>query len=360
MRKRDLFSSPTGADGGSSAASSLPEGTESITSPSTKTKATQLTGYSSTTASLFQAPVSEEALPTSATSGPSGAVLSRSAALQSFLVNRSRVRTAALGSTLFKMSFKHWSTPSRRRIYVLRASVRRRFVNDCGLLPRAWRALLSGSDSPERAELSHWPTPDASGANVHDTTWEERRKKVKEKLGNGNGFGLTLGMAARLASWPAPCAQDGPKGGPSQGADRLPGAVSLACWATPLASDTRGPDLRPERRPRSGGYTLSTQAILSSYPTPTATDADRRGKMGETINKTLNHVAQMLGPARLTVFGRLLTGSSAATNDGGPLNPELSRWLMGLPPIWDACAPAAVYKGSRRSKSMANGQAPTA
>ena len=58
------------------------------------------------------------------------------------------------------------------------------------------------------AQLAGWPTPDASACNLTDTTWQERRERIKAKQINGNGFGLTLAMASQLAGWAMPSARD--------------------------------------------------------------------------------------------------------------------------------------------------------
>ena len=55
-------------------------------------------------------------------------------------------------------------------------------------------------------------------------------------------------------------------------------------------------------------------------------------------------------PARLTAFGKMLTGSCAGMAFGGPPNPTHSRWLQGYPEEWDACAVMATLSVRRRHK----------
>lgn len=47
-------------------------------------------------------------------------------------------------------------------------------------------------------QLAGWPTPNAGPQNDTDTKWEERRARIKAEKKNGNGFGMTLGMAVTL------------------------------------------------------------------------------------------------------------------------------------------------------------------
>jgi hypothetical protein len=201
--------------------------------------------------------------------GQPGQDSSRSAFLAWSLASRLRQRTERLGSTLFKLTWKLWTTPAGRSFYLLRASARRTADTD----------------------FSSWPTPNAEHQNDTDTKWEERRALLKEKHINGNGFGLTLGMAATLAGWSTPTTRDHKDG--ANALDQVP------------------------------------------------------------VNALLGRQVLLAGPARLTVSGELLTGSSAGITSGGQLNPVLPRWLMALPAVWDDCAPTGtrLSRKSRQSSS---------
>ena len=247
-----------------------------------------LFGQAPAPASLSAPPVRARRPMTSATFGLSGFLSSPSATLQSSLESRLRQRLDTVGSTLFSLTWKARATPAGRPY--------------CQLAASALRISDSARDS--------WPTPNAGPLNDGDTTWQERRAALKEKHGNGNGFGLTLGQAVSLASWPTPCTQDGPKGGPNQGIDRLPGAASLASWATPTSRDHK--DGSSEGTVPINGL-LCRQAWLAAWSTPRANKRGFPDAHG-------SHEAP-LGPQS--------TGSPAQTEKRGQLNPAHSRWLMG-------------------------------
>ena len=55
------------------------------------------------------------------------------------------------------------------------------------------------------------------------------------------------------------------------------------------------------------------------------------------------------GRLECQALGVMPFGSPASTEKRGALNPAFSRWLMGFPPEWDACAPTAT-PSSRKSR----------
>ena len=185
--------------------------------------------------SRFRALDNTRAMPTNATSGPLFSALSPSAALSASLASNLQARMDANGSPEYVLTWKHWDMPAGALICRLRASPRRTSVAGCigwptpraadghkntrthqGAINEAERVGLRRSDLQtvvqvmvgDRLPLAGWPTPDAAGVGINDSTWQERQARLREKYNNGNGFGMTLGMAVRIAGWGTPQARD--------------------------------------------------------------------------------------------------------------------------------------------------------
>ena len=100
------------------------------------------------------------------------------------------------------------------------------------------------------------------------------------------------------------------------------------------------PSGRPIWALRASAHRTS-DSDCGSWASPTANEKRRREDFQE--GRALN-AAEALGPKP--------TGSHVGTASGGQLNPEHSRWLMGLPPAWDACAVmATLYASPSRKRS---------
>ena len=151
------------------------------------------------------------------------------------------------------------------------------------------------------------------------------------------------------SGWPTPCQQDGPKGGPSQGVDRLPAAAQMAGWPTPNAiPETRGglqgnPAKALERRSQGHALNLDDAACLSGWVSPPAQDGSR-GVLPPRPQDTGIPLSQQ-------VSGLKQSPSSALTENAAAyrLNPRFSLWLMGFPIVWARCA-ERVTRSSRKSR----------
>lgn len=244
-------------------------------------------------ANLSARQAKELGLMTSGTYGRTSIGSSASAALQLSMESRLRAQMSGLGSTLYKLTWKAWTTPSGPVRFRLRASARR----------------TSGTGS------SGWPAPTATDA-------------LRCPAADFTTANITLNHAAVLAGWGTPNAS-APGGTPEQALARK---VGLACGQSVT--------------------TLDHQVQLAGWATCTASAKARSEDFQGGRTPQPHECLPTNQPARLTVSGELLTGSSAAMAAGGQLNPAHSRWLMGLPPEWDDCAPTATRSTPSRRKHL--------
>ncbi len=178
-------------------------------------------------------------------------------------------------------------------------------------------ALQSSLESRLRALTA------SGGSTLFSLTWKERvtpagrvicalRASVPRTSGNV------------CTSWPSPLAVDANgeraysynRGDHNSPAVSLNGAARLASWATPAARDYRS-----DRGQKS--------------------DSEQYGSKGRPLPRQ----------ALLLDSGKTPSGGPAGTVKHALLNPAHSRWLIGLPPAWDACAPSAMPSSRRKRPS---------
>ena len=347
-------------------------------------------------ANLSARQAKELGLLTSGTFGQAGSGSLASASLSACLVSRLRLLSQWLGSTLYGLTWKEKTTPSRRQICALRASVRRSSGKDC----------------------SGWPAPNLGDYNNSRLPPEKCQEYSMKPLHRVNACSQLADVAQALTGWNSPQARDhfpahseeyvAAKKAQGHGMQNLNDTVQLAGWANPNCprnhdSDNTAGKVYASKMQRdlpedawltdwqpSGeipGY-FKNQTLLADWPSPMAgtpaqngyneagnTDSSRRTvelagwpsptasmiteadlvqalTAGNSPNrKSYNESRNMfnlLGPARLTASGDLLTGSDAGMTSGGQLNPEHSRWLMALPPEWQQMVPWKRSRAKRR------------
>jgi len=160
------------------------------------------------------------------------------------------------------------------------------------------RAALDVNGSPEYAlTWKHWDMP--SGLPICALRALGRRT-------SGTGY----------SGWPTPTRDDAGRVG------------------NPVAAVMRVTNGKWER---TTDQRLRTQVYLAGWPTPTVRD-HKDGSAQSCQNVPDN-----------ALLGRVVHQFPASTEKRGVLNPAFSRWLIGLPAAWDACAPTET-RSSRKSQ----------
>jgi hypothetical protein len=278
--------------------------------------------------------------------GQTSFVSSKHEDLSFALASRLRPLTDSLGSTLFSLTWMTRATPAGRSISALRAS----------------EPLTEGS------VFIGWPTP------KHQNFKATGPSRVGDKI--------DLQTAAILAGWPTTRAIDGEKGQRTEAGlaaeilrkghlDELPSVASLAGWPTPVANDdNKTPEAHQAMKQRMGERdgtganrtaitSLQVMAQLAGWKSPKATDG--MGRYSQVNGKRYWGFWMEAEACQWPVdpsmdSGEKLIGFLLGPNGWeivpayGQLNAAHSRWLMGLPPVWDDCGVTAMESLRKRRK----------
>lgn len=301
-------------------------------------------------------------LQTLVTSGLIGRDSLRSAALQQSLESRLLRRLDTAGSTLFKLTWRHKTTPLGRLYLERAASVLRTSDKGCTsvptpntmdtLPPMDYERRLNHPSRPGRTTsgnlrevvtLGSVPTPMA-GSPATETYNAAGNTDYSRRI-------------VELAAVPSPCTPSGGRSTSTEAMDAtgrtadgrkhaatLEHAVKFATVATPAARDYKSDSATEEFHERqwdqSRGKPLSAQATLAQCAPGVDPDGSIRGRLD-----------QLPRQAQLAASGTTATGGTEKTASSGQLDPAYSRWLMGVPPEWDGFVCTATRSVSQRRRS---------
>lgn len=305
-------------------------------------------------ASLSARQAQDLGLLTSGTYGRSGTGLLNSARLSGYLASRLRAATRSLGSTLYRLTWKVRVTPSGRSIYALRALARRTSGSGCSGVPTPTVCDDNKSRSldPRAYAERHMarPNSDTNLAIVAQAMFVMEFSGVPTPVANDDNksVGAHLAMKERM-------------GGNRTAITSLQVTAQLFS-GVPTPNTPSGGANTKSTASHTGGMDLEGAAMLfSGVPTPITKDCDNvpytygQGDHSRPC-LTLLGAARQFHPDSRADSGLSPSGSSAGTGSTGQLNPEYSRWLIGLPPEWCVCAVTAM-QSPRTSRGRSSRQA---
>ena len=183
------------------------------------------------------------------------------------------------------------------------------------------------------------PTPAAANPNDGESveTWDARRQRTQERVGNGNGFGTPLSIAVQLL--PTPAANLGSNGGPQH----------------------------PDKR-RAGGHSVSIEDAvhgLALLPTPLVGSTSEaahgqisgqwRAQMAEALEQWGKYAAAIASHEHLT--GRPAPEPTELGPKGKPrISARFVEWMMCLPDGWVTDVPGVTR--IEALKALGNGVVP--
>jgi len=164
---------------------------------------------------------------------------------------------------------------------------------------------------------------DGAGSTLFSLTWK-RKVTPRGRLYYQRQVSVLRTSETDCGSWPTPLAQHA-NGEPEAFLDRKRKAVARGSSMGICLTD------------------LQMVAKLTHWPSPRANDNVQTNLENGSFGASLPRDA-----------GMIVSGSPAATEKRGQLNPAFSRWLMGYPAAWDDCAPTATpsSRKSRRNSSQ--------
>ena len=344
--------------------------------------------------------VKAQGLETLVTSGLIGSDSLGSARLQQSLESRLVRRLDMAGSTLFKQTWKRRTTPLGRSYLEHTASGRRTSGKGFTSVPtpnamEGGQTSRGGSRKGELlmggiAQLATVPTPmagtpaqngnNAAGnndysrrivelASVMTPTTEDHKSDgpkamqewedaLAERRMPRESAQRLRNQVAALSTVATPRSEDSQCAGSHRGVpDTLHSQANLASVKTPRENDWKG-GLSPtgNRKRAQADYFLPDQVtMLCPLTTPSARDYKDTSGMSETgvdpDGSTRTRLDQLPRQAQLADSGLTATGGTAETAATGQLDPEYSRWLMGLPTEWSNCADTAMASLPRKRPS---------
>ena len=196
----------------------------------------------------------------------------------------------------------------------------------------ASRSRRRGSAKASKTSVTSGLSLPPSSASAGPLSWLENR--LRARMGSA-------GLMEYALTWKLRTTPGGRAITALRASTRRTSDSGFGGWPTPMAGTPAQNGNNPAGNTDSSRRTV---ALVQGWRTPTKGNGDRGGqdperREGHTLNLQ-DEVMLASGPAT--------NSSPAETAPRGALNPAFSRWLMGYPAAWDACAPTGT-RSSRKS-----------